>query len=85
MDVLKFANPQFLYALWAVILIIAFYVYVARIREKLLQRFGHMEILKKMMPGYKNSRRIWKAVLTSLVYIFLVIALAGPQIGTRMI
>lgn len=84
MDVLKFANPQYLYALWGVLIIIAFFIYVARIREKLLMRFGHMEILKKMMPGYKNSRRIWKAVLTSLVYIFLVIAISGPQIGTRL-
>ena len=45
MDVLKFANPQFLNALWGLLIIIAFYVYVARIRDKLLQRFGHIEIL----------------------------------------
>lgn len=84
MDVLRFANPQALYALWGILIIIAFFIYMSKIREKLLLRFGHLEILKKMMPGYKNSRRIWKAVLTSLVYIFLIIALSGPQIGTRL-
>lgn len=84
MDVLRFANPQVLYALWGVFIIVAFFIYISRIREKLLRRFGHLEILRKMMPGYKNSRRIWKAVLTSLVYIFLIIAISGPQIGTRL-
>ncbi len=84
MEVLKFANPHFLYGLWAVFILTGFYVYVFRSREKLLKKFGHLEILQKMMPGYKNSRRIWKAVLIHLAFISLVIALAGPQIGTAM-
>lgn len=84
MEVLKFANPQYLQALWGIIIIIAFFVYVARIREKLLKRFGHIAILQKMMPGFKNSRRTAKSVLIILTYACLVIALAGPQIGSRM-
>ena len=84
MEVLKFANPKLLHGLWGVIVIGAFFIYVFRSREKLLKRFGHLDILQKMMPGYKNSRRIWKAVLFIMAYICLVVALAGPQIGTRL-
>jgi Ca-activated chloride channel family protein len=84
MDVLKFANPQYLYGLWGVFLLLIFFIYTTKVREKLLARFGHLEILKKMMPGVKNSRRTWKAFLIILTYICLVIAIAGPQIGTRM-
>ncbi|KAA3617812.1 MAG: VWA domain-containing protein [Calditrichaeota bacterium] len=84
MEVLRFANPSYLYGLWAVFLITAFYIYVFRSREKLLKKFGHIEILQKMMPGYKNSRRIWKAALIHLAFISLVLAISGPQIGTAM-
>lgn len=84
MEVLKFANPQYLHALWGALIIIAFFVYVSKIREKLLKRFGHIEILQKMMPGLKNSRRTVKATLITLTYICLIMALSGPQIGTRM-
>lgn len=84
MEVLKFANPQFLQALWGVIIIIAFFFYISKIREKLLKRFGHIEILQKMMPGFRSGRRTTKSVLIISTYIFLVIALSGPQIGTRM-
>ncbi len=49
-----------------------------------MKRFGHLEILKKMMPGYQRTRVIWKAILFIAAYVFLVIALANPQIGTRL-
>ncbi len=84
MDILRFANPLYLHGLWAVFIITAFYVYVFRSREKLLKRFGHIEILHKMMPGFKNNRRIWKAILIHLTFISLVVAISGPQIGTAM-
>ncbi|MCB0281475.1 MAG: VWA domain-containing protein [Calditrichae bacterium] len=84
MEVLKFAHPDYLHGLWGVILIGAFFIYVFRSREKLLKRFGHLEILQKMMPGYKNSRRVWKAIFIMLAYMSLVVAIAGPQIGTRL-
>lgn len=84
MDVLKFSNPQYLNGLWGLLLIGAFFIYVFRSRETLLKKFGHLEILQKMMPGFKNSRRIWKAILVMLAYTSLVVAIAGPQIGTRL-
>lgn len=84
MDVLKFANPNALHAFWGILIIILFYAYSFKARAKSLKRFGDVDILYKMMPGYRPQRRLYKAIFNSLAYIFIVIALSGPQIGTRI-
>jgi len=84
MQVLRFAHPEFLHALWGIPVLIAFFVYSYRRKEALLRRFGQLEILQKMMIGFNKSRIIWKAALFLLAYVFLTVALADPQIGTRL-
>ena len=84
MEVLRFQNPEFLYGLFGVIVIIIFFRYVFKMKELLLKRFGHVEMLKNMMPGLNRKRIIQKIILFNLMYIFIIIALANPQIGTRL-
>lgn len=84
MEVLKFRYPIFLHGLWGVLLLIVFFVLIYRHKEALLQRFGHIAILKRIMPGYSRSRQIWKSVFFILSYLCFVIALADPQIGTKL-
>lgn len=84
MDVLKFQYPIYLHALWGVILLAIFFAWAAHNKEKLLRQFGQIEMLRKLMPAYKPRRAIWKAILFILAYLFLVVALADPQIGTRL-
>jgi Ca-activated chloride channel family protein len=81
MDVLKFQYPMLLHGLWGVILLIVFFALMMRHKENLLRRFGHLDMIKKMMPGFSRARVIWKAALFILAYIFLIIAMADPQIG----
>jgi Ca-activated chloride channel family protein len=81
MDVLKFQYPMILHGLWGVIVLIAFFAIIMRHKENLLKRFGHLDMIKKMMPGFSRSRVIWKAVLFIIAYIFLIVAMADPQIG----
>jgi len=50
----------------------------------MLDRLGHAEMIRKMMPGYRQSRDTWKFILFLFSYLFLILALADPQIGTRM-
>ncbi len=84
MEVLRFQYPWLLHGLWGVPALIVFFVYVFRHKETLMRRFGQLEIIKKMMPGYNKKRAVWKAVLFIFTYIFLIIAMADPQIGTRL-
>ncbi len=84
MDVLRFRYPIFLNGLWGIILLIVFFVLIYRHKQMLLQRFGHLEIIKRIMPGFNRKRLIWKSVFFILSYAFFVIALADPQIGTKL-
>ncbi len=84
MEVLRFQNPDFLYGLFGVFILIGFFRYVFRMKKMLLERFGRLEMLQKMMPGLNKKRVIQKVILFNLMYIFTIIALANPQIGTKL-
>ncbi len=84
MEAFRFQYPYLLHGLWGILILIVFFVYVFHNKEKLLQRLGHLEMLRKMMPGYSKSRAVWKSVLFILSYTFLITALADPQIGTKL-
>ncbi|HHJ52210.1 MAG TPA: VWA domain-containing protein [Caldithrix abyssi] len=84
MEVLRFQYPWVLHGLWGVLLLILFFVYVFRKKERLLEKFGQMELLRKLMPGYSKKRAVWKSALFIVAYIFLIVALADPQIGTKL-
>lgn len=84
MEVLKFKYPLILHGLWGGFFLILFFIYVFRHKEALMKRFGHLDMVKRMLPGYSKKRAVWKAILFVLTYVFLVVAMADPQIGTRL-
>ena len=84
LQALKFQNPQLLHLLWGVVVLIVFFYLVFKWKDQLLNRFGQIEMVKKLMPGYSRSRAVWKSILFIIAYIFLVIAVANPQLGTKI-
>ena len=84
MQVLRFENPELLHLLWGVLLLIGFFISMNRYKKQLLKHFGNLEILHKLMRSYSPGRRNLKIALLLLSYIFFIIALANPQIGTRL-
>jgi Ca-activated chloride channel family protein len=84
MQVLRFENPEFLHLLWGVVVLAGFFIAINRYKKELLRHFGNLEILHKLMRSYSPGRRNLKIILILLSYIFFVIALANPQIGTRL-
>lgn len=84
LQTLKFQNPYLLHLLWGSIPLIVFYALIFKWKDLLLKRFGHIDMIKKLTPGYSRGRAIWKAVLFIGVYLTLVVAMANPQIGTKL-
>jgi Ca-activated chloride channel family protein len=84
MQVLRFENPDLLYLLWGVIPLVLFFVWVIRYKKALLKKFGNPDLLSKLMQSFNSGRRNLKMVLLTISYIFFVIALANPQIGTKL-
>jgi Ca-activated chloride channel family protein len=84
MEVLRFENPELLHLLWGVFIITGFFLWSAKYKKLLLKRFGNFEIIQKLTRNFSSTRRNIKITLIVFSYIFFVIALANPQIGTKL-
>lgn len=84
MEALRFDHPMWLHALWGVFLLMALYLYADSMRGKMMRRFGGEVLLKRLTPGVLPGRRRTRFILFLLAYVMLVLALANPQIGTRL-
>ena len=80
----RFAHPEYLYALYAVPLIVLLFWYLTRNRRKILGKFARKDVQKLLLPNYSWLKSSLKFGILILVYIFLVVAVSNPQVGTRM-
>ena len=80
----RFGHPEYLYALLAVFLFIGFFLLNAYLRKKALKLFGESALVATLMPDVKPWRRNTKFILITLAYIFLVIGISDPEIGSRL-
>ncbi|OGF63293.1 MAG: hypothetical protein A2Y62_00470 [Candidatus Fischerbacteria bacterium RBG_13_37_8] len=80
----RFANETWLYALFMVPVIIIFFLLVQRSKRKAMQRFGNLKLMDKLMIAYSPRRQKLKIVLIILSLICFIVALARPQIGTKL-
>ena len=84
MDWIRFGHPHFLYLLWATPAFILLYIYAFRQKRKAYQRFSSHHFVQRLTRSVHFGRQKAKAILMSLSYIFLVLALSRPQIGTTL-
>jgi Ca-activated chloride channel family protein len=80
----RFAHPEYLNLLYLLPVLIALFVYLGRIRKKLLQIFADKELHKTLFPTDSNLKRWIKFILVLLALTCLVFAAANPQVGTKM-
>ena len=79
---MHFANTNYIsIALYAVILIAAFYVWVARRRKTLVRRFADKKLVSGLTPSASVIRRLVKTFFVSAAVILCLLALARPQWG----
>ena len=84
MNWLRFGHPHFLYLLWSVLPFIFLYLYAFRQKRKAYQRFSSRHLFQRLTVSVHFGRQKVKAILMLLSYLFLVLALARPQIGTKL-
>jgi Ca-activated chloride channel homolog len=80
----RFGFIHFLYLLALVPALIAFFIYAFRRKRKALALFGNLDLVKLLSASVSRKRQVWKAGLLVMAVLFLVIALARPQFGTKM-
>ena len=80
---MKFANPEFLYLLIVLPLLLAVYIYSNYRRLKNLKEYGDTELLKNLMPDVSSYRPGIKFWLSMFAITFLIVVLARPQFGSK--
>jgi Ca-activated chloride channel family protein len=81
---IRFAHPDYLYGLTLLPALVVFFWFVGRMRRASLQRFGTLSVLARLTESASRVKRSWQGAILVLAVGLLVVALADPQIGTRM-
>ena len=81
----RFEHTDFLWALLLIPALTAIFVWMVIWKKRALLRFGEWTILQRLLPGISRSRVIAKFILLMLGYGFLIIGIANPQIGSKLV
>jgi Ca-activated chloride channel family protein len=80
----RFVHTYYFYLLLLIPFFVAVFILFLVWRKKALTRFGNRNVILSLMPEYSNAKLVLKFILLLLSYTFLVIAIAGPQTGSRL-
>lgn len=81
---MRFARPEFLYLLYALPVLIAFAIYMMHRQKKRISRFAGAEIFSSLLSNKSRGKEYLKLILILLVFPFLILGIANPQIGTKI-
>jgi Ca-activated chloride channel homolog len=84
MEMFRFGNPQYLYVLVIIPVLIFLFIFYRNQRRKAIREFGNPEILAPLMPNASNSRPILKFAILMLALAFLITGIARPQFGAKL-
>ena len=82
----KFAYQYVLYGLAVVIpLAIIIFLSFKRYKHRTKQKWGESKLIKKLIPNESPYRENWKFYLFFIAVLLIIIGIAGPQIGSKLI
>lgn len=80
----RFAHPEYLYALYAIPVLVVLFWYLNRNRKRLLEKFADRKLHKVLLPDYSGIKNWFKIGIVLFSLMLLIIAAANPQVGTRV-
>lgn len=84
MQLFRFANPEYLYLLLLLPVIVILWVINMLRKKNALRKLGDKELVKRLMPDVSASRPLVKMIIISFAVLFLIIIIARPQFGSKM-
>jgi Ca-activated chloride channel homolog len=82
--VFRFFQEHFLWLLLLIPALAAFYWAAFRRKRRDLERFGNPALVALLTASVSRRRQVLKTVLVTAAVLFLVLALARPQFGTKL-
>ncbi len=84
MQIFKFQNDIYLYGLLLIPVLVLFWVLIRRGYRKELSKLGEPRLIHRLMPEVSIARKNWKFALLMGAMTTLFIALANPQLGSKI-
>lgn len=81
---IHFGNPQYLYALLVIPVLIVVFILTQINKRKSLQKFGDKNVITKLMPLVSNRRGGFKFSIILLVLTLIIISISRPQFGSKL-
>jgi Ca-activated chloride channel homolog len=84
MQLFRFANPDFLYLLLLLPVILILWIFNQYRKRSAIRRLGEPDLVRKLIPDISAARARIKIIILSLSMVFLIIMLSRPQFGSKM-
>ena len=81
---IRFAHTEYFYLLLLIPVFIGLYLAWNSWRKKALKRFGDIKVIQVMMPRYSSTKPMTKFIILLIAFIFFVVGIADPQVGSRL-
>jgi Ca-activated chloride channel family protein len=80
----RFEHSEYLYGIYFLPLLILIFLYLLRNKSKLLDKFAAKKLHSVILPSYSKGKSIFRFSIIILALLFLIIAAADPQVGTKV-
>lgn len=81
---LRFEHKEYFFLLLLIPIVISIYFYVQYQTKKQLEKIGSIDLMKRLMPDRNEKKSLLKFIALNVILFFLILALAQPQMGTKM-
>ncbi len=81
---LRFEHKEYFLLLLLIPLAVGLYYYIQYQTKKQLQKIGNLDLINRLMPGRDDKKLLIKFISFNIIIFFLILALAQPQMGTKM-
>lgn len=84
MQLFRFANPEFLYLLLLLPVLLAVFIFNYYRKKKAIRKLGNAEVIGTLMPEFSLTRPLIKFLFVITAFSALIIVVARPQFGSRI-
>lgn len=84
MEMFRFANSEYLWALLVIPVLTLFFVWSRIKRRQLLRKFGNEDTISQLMPFASRFRPVLKFAVLMLALASVIIGIARPQFGAKL-
>jgi len=84
MNLFQFKNPENLWLLISIPIIIGLYIFAQYLKRKQIKQLGDSNLIQKLIPDFSKYRIIFKFIVLLAVIALLIVASARPQTGSKV-